>query len=90
MDYSERREYLGYYDSHGIGWRYVVDEAQGGTLSLNEMECRLGNQYVLQSRYARSSRYSSEISLLIVVSAPGLKPILVNVLPSFEPIRCNH
>ena len=54
-NHSEQTEYLGRYDPRRIGWRYAIDGAQGGTLNFNEMEDRLGNQYALESRYARSS-----------------------------------
>jgi hypothetical protein len=60
-DHSQQAEYVGRYDSHEIGWRYVVDGGQGGTFN-NEMDYGIEN-YVLESRYARSSRYLKDFPL---------------------------
>lgn len=61
-DHSQQGEYVGRYDSRGIGWRYVVDGGQGRTFT-NELDYGLGNKYVLESRYPRSSRHRSKIIL---------------------------
>jgi hypothetical protein len=60
-DHSQQAAYVGLYDSHGIGWRYVVDGGQGGNFN-NEMGYGIENKYVLESKYARSSRYLENFS----------------------------
>jgi hypothetical protein len=54
-DHSQQGDYVGLYDSHGIGWRYVVEGGQGETFN-NEMDYGIENKYFFESRYARPSR----------------------------------